>query len=196
MRASRSRSRASMLSMSWSLLTVVARWGLCCTRRLVGRGSGVEGMDGDTSLEVHMTRCVGGRSWGAVACGLVWWATAGVVALVLCCVGAGAADGASWSIESTQSVPSPNAPDGLTDVSCASQTFCVAVGDAADRMLVERWNGTVWAIQSTPAVRGAAPIRDGLQSELTGVSCTSQTAVYGRWRLRPPCARAGHRNRG
>jgi hypothetical protein len=56
-------------------------------------------------------------------------------------------------------------------VSCTSTTACTAVGFSEDatgtiNTLAERWNGTNWTIQPTPA-GGTA---------LTGVSCTSATA--------------------
>ena len=86
-------------------------------------------------------------------------------------------DGTSWSIQ-----PTPN-PTGATDsslsgASCASPSACTAVGSysnpalgqdlqAADsEVLVERWNGAGWSVQSPPSANGA----------LSGVSCASPTA--------------------
>jgi hypothetical protein len=65
-------------------------------------------------------------------------------------------NGSSWSI-----VTSPNrssARNYLNDVSCASPTWCVAVGHSetgapalpVGGTLIERWNGTSWAIASSP----------------------------------------------
>jgi hypothetical protein len=87
-------------------------------------------------------------------------------------------DGASWS-----TVASPNRTgvqtNDLVDVSCSSPTWCVAVGHTyvtlanghiVWRPLVERWNGTSWAIASSPAPPGDEyPV-------LTGVSCASNTS--------------------
>jgi hypothetical protein len=61
-------------------------------------------------------------------------------------------DGSAWAL-----VPSPNngtAPNILNGVSCASASFCVAVGKAQtggyDRTVVETWNGSAWKITSSP----------------------------------------------
>jgi hypothetical protein len=79
-------------------------------------------------------------------------------------------DGSGWAIQ-----PSPN-PVGtkvteLFGVSCSTAAACTAVGhyvrDGASHTLAERWNGTRWAIQSTPAA---------LFSVLRGVSCPSNRA--------------------
>ncbi len=89
-------------------------------------------------------------------------------------------DGTSWAI-----VPSPN-PTGepqnvLTDVSCVSATSCFAVGwfghtfgprDTLFETLVERWNGTSWAIVPSPNPIGSP------YSNLFGVSCTSATNCF------------------
>jgi hypothetical protein len=66
----------------------------------------------------------------------------------------------SWSI-----VPSPNrvTEDFLADVSCASATACMAVGDNG-RTLAESWNGTSWSLVSSPSPGAGA---------LSGVSCVS-----------------------
>jgi hypothetical protein len=63
----------------------------------------------------------------------------------------------------------------FTGVSCISASACTAVGYYALGTgtvvtLAERWNGTAWAIQSTPNPRGA------VVSVLYGVSCTSASA--------------------
>jgi hypothetical protein len=83
-------------------------------------------------------------------------------------------NGTNWSL---QTVPSP--PSAITmnlnGVSCASSAACVAVGDyvntvAFDFPLVERWNGTQWAIEQVPV---PYPSQGG---DLYGVSCTSPSA--------------------
>lgn len=101
----------------------------------------------------------------------------GVVCTAACCAllalglaGPHAALGASWSIESTPSLPPSAQPVVLGSVSCASRTFCVAVGRVAGRTLTERWNGVAWKVQRTPVGRGA------LFAELNDISCTSRTA--------------------
>ena len=75
---------------------------------------------------------------------------------------------------SPQTIPSPLVPataefDG---VSCAAATACTAVGQYTDMngntaALAERWDGTVWSIQSTPTT---------LSGPLTAVSCPATTA--------------------
>ncbi|MGH2893325.1 MAG: hypothetical protein ACRDPM_08655, partial [Solirubrobacteraceae bacterium] len=87
-------------------------------------------------------------------------------------------DGSAWTVLPTPAAgPSPM----LVSVSCASPTFCVAVGSThtagrqyvagflgggSARAILEVWNGTAWKVRPTPlaAVRGSA---------LTGVSCVS-----------------------
>ena len=62
----------------------------------------------------------------------------------------------------------------LYGVSCVSASACTAVGyyfNSADNRvaLAERWNGTSWAIQSTPNPRSGP-------AQLNGVSCVSASA--------------------
>jgi hypothetical protein len=83
-------------------------------------------------------------------------------------------NGTAWAIQST---PNPSGSQGsnLAGVSCTSASDCTAVGQSATSTvpvvtLAERWNGTAWAIQSTPNPSGA----EG--SSLTGVSCSSASA--------------------
>ena len=72
-------------------------------------------------------------------------------------------NGKAWSI-----VPTPVATGakygGLTAVSCATMTDCVAVGSP-----VEHWNGKTWSI--VHIAKPAAPIF----ATLSGVTCTSTT---------------------
>jgi len=77
-------------------------------------------------------------------------------------------NGSSWSIQST---PNP-APGGvLAGVSCTSAVACTAAGNlnqtahAGTTTLVERWNGTNWAIQPTPRLSA------GQGSFFNGVAC-------------------------
>ncbi len=60
-------------------------------------------------------------------------------------------------------------------MSCSSAKACTAVGyyensGGASRTLAERWNGTKWAVQSTPNPSGAQFI------DVSGVSCSSAKA--------------------
>ena len=82
-------------------------------------------------------------------------------------------DGSTWSI-----VPSPNTSDSLTndlaDVSCASASFCVAVGNAKSttgylQSLVEVFDGSRWTIMSSPNTSPTVP------QYLNGVDCLSST---------------------
>jgi hypothetical protein len=87
-------------------------------------------------------------------------------------------DGASWRVVPT--ADAAGAGGVLASVSCASPSFCVAVGGthsvgwpalkswvlSEGRALVEVWNGSSWSIVPTPA-EGRA------HSELGGVSCIS-----------------------
>jgi hypothetical protein len=75
-----------------------------------------------------------------------------------------------WVLQSTPN-PSGVLLAELGAVSCTSASFCIAVGNAetssgALSVVVERWNGSTWALQSAPSPAGAY---------LEGVSCTSTT---------------------
>lgn len=85
-------------------------------------------------------------------------------------------NGRSWSF---QAAPTPVWAAGsvFDGVSCVSLTLCTAVGMTISgpfaqftRPLIERWDGTGWAIQSAPR-----PANSSL-TELSSVSCTSSTA--------------------
>ncbi len=83
-------------------------------------------------------------------------------------------NGTSWSL-STPSSPSGAKSVTLEGVSCASSTACTAVGyytnsSGAYEPLTERWNGTTWTIQSTPA----APAKKSYL--LYGIACTSTSS--------------------
>jgi hypothetical protein len=87
-------------------------------------------------------------------------------------------NGTAWSL-----VPSPNPSrakgyDVLSGVSCASASFCVAVGyhgkSPTTKALIETWNGSAWSVAPSPD--------QGSKSSLSGVSCLSAsscTAVGG-----------------
>ncbi len=82
-------------------------------------------------------------------------------------------DGTSWAAQTT---PNPTGATGseLSGVSCVSASACTAVGHytnkASEMTLVERWDGTSWAIQTTPNPTGAS------RHLLSGVSCVSASA--------------------
>jgi hypothetical protein len=105
----------------------------------------------------------------ATACTAVGSYNSADVALTL----AEAWNGTKWAIKKT---PNPSGDAAYLDgVSCSSANSCIAVGyyiNGADAIvtLAEAWNGTKWAIQSTPNPNLAAG------SYLNGVSCTSATA--------------------
>jgi hypothetical protein len=83
-------------------------------------------------------------------------------------------NGTSWSI-----VTSPGLAEGaaLFDVTCASTSMCVAVGqhfdsnDLRGHPLIEQWDGVSWSI-----VRPPTP--GGNEGVLTGVSCRSRSRCW------------------
>ncbi len=83
-------------------------------------------------------------------------------------------NGVKWVVQPT---PNPAGSQGseLAGVSCPSARACTATGNydnraGTDVTLAERWNGTKWALQSTPNPSDAGA------SHLKGVSCSSATA--------------------
>jgi hypothetical protein len=87
---------------------------------------------------------------------------------------AGERTGGSWSV---LSAPAPaGAKSGVLEgIACGSASDCVAAGSyvtsgGATMPLAERWNGTSWSIQSTPAPAGATA------AQLKDVSCSSTSA--------------------
>ena len=87
----------------------------------------------------------------------------------------GVSFGAGWSV-----VPSPNPPGpsngALSGVSCTAPAACTAVGMSTNGAgppfgvtLAERWDGTRWRIEPTPAP-------SAVRSELSSVSCGSAAA--------------------
>ncbi len=82
-------------------------------------------------------------------------------------------NGTKWSILSS---PTPSGSDSyLNDVSCPTASYCVATGSTypatgPGRTLVERWNGSGWAIVASPSPSGAN------ESYLNAVRCRSTTS--------------------
>jgi hypothetical protein len=80
----------------------------------------------------------------------------------------------SWRITTTPN-PSETLDSYLRAASCTTSSACTAVGEytfnASTYMpMAERWNGSEWALQSTPNPSGSKT------TELYGVSCSSATA--------------------
>lgn len=79
-------------------------------------------------------------------------------------------NGSEW-ISSTAATPSGATSSYLYDVSCTSSSSCIAVGSynvsgGASRTLAESWNGSAWAVMTTPSTEGGA-------NNLYTVACTS-----------------------
>jgi hypothetical protein len=81
----------------------------------------------------------------------------------------------AWALQST---PEVNNPGETSGVSCSSAEACTSVGSysppakkgQAIDTLAERWNGSTWAVQTTPNDESAE------QSQLRAVSCPSEKA--------------------
>jgi hypothetical protein len=90
-------------------------------------------------------------------------------------------NGSTWAIQATPN-PSNAAETYLNGVSCVSASSCMAVGSYTNAgsskslTLAEHWNGSAWAIQTTPHPGGEP------DSSLNSVSCLSATS----------CTAAGH----
>jgi hypothetical protein len=87
-------------------------------------------------------------------------------------------NGTSWTIQTTPTPSGATAsqfggPAGTTtggsSVSCTSATFCAAVGQVTTggvvQPLAEQWNGTAWAVATTPTPTSSTA------TQLLGVSC-------------------------
>ena len=57
----------------------------------------------------------------------------------------------------------------ISDISCPTAAFCVAVGSTGAGAFVERWNGRTWTETTPPSAAGAL---------LSGVSCSSVTSCF------------------
>ena len=91
-------------------------------------------------------------------------------------------DGTAWQTEATAE-PVGGAYAFMFDISCSSVTACTAVGhyDTASwtqATLAERWDGTAWSVQPTPA---PPDVSNALWSYLRSVSCptSSQCVAVG-----------------
>jgi len=74
---------------------------------------------------------------------------------------------AEWIIQTTPTLPGDQY--GLSGVSCASSTECIAVGDNGS----ERWNGVEW---STELIATPEELPKDEYASLTGISCLPSTA--------------------
>jgi hypothetical protein len=78
--------------------------------------------------------------------------------------------GADWTVIASPDLPGVST--ALRDISCASATNCIGVGDASTdqvtNLLTERWNGVQWSIVATPRPSGA---RTGRFIHMSDVSC-------------------------
>ncbi|MDQ1455030.1 MAG: hypothetical protein QOH28_650 [Actinomycetota bacterium] len=91
-------------------------------------------------------------------------------------------NGTSWAIVPSPSPIPPIVPwkSILYGVSCTSTTSCFAVGSVGHEPgpfdpLVERWDGTSWAVVPSPS---PGTIIGAPNSALYGVSCTSTTSCF------------------
>jgi hypothetical protein len=138
----------------------------------------VPGPSGPPNAAVTGVSCVSATFCMAVGSSDSGFDHSGITLLGPIATFAGRWDGSAWQVLPT---PAVGASPVLDAVSCASPTFCVAVGSThtpgrqyvagflgggSARAVVEVWNGTAWAVQASPlrSVRGSA---------LTGVSCVS-----------------------
>jgi len=84
----------------------------------------------------------------------------------------------TWTLQSTPN-PSGGTENVFQDISCATETFCTAVGSSVSggstKPLAESWNGTSWSIQGTLSPSAAT------FSSLFGVSCQGTTCVSAGW---------------
>jgi hypothetical protein len=88
---------------------------------------------------------------------------------------ASAAVALSWTTQTTLNPAGTSSDNELFGVSCPGARACTAVGyydipsGRATNGLAERWNGSVWAVQTLPKPTGARSYR------MFGVSCASTT---------------------
>jgi hypothetical protein len=89
-------------------------------------------------------------------------------------------NGREWSVERA---PAAN-QEGLEAVSCATRTFCIAVGsDGVDGMIADRWNGRTWSATKRVPPSGVVPSFSSASSSSFDVSCKSANACTAVWTL-------------
>jgi len=86
--------------------------------------------------------------------------------------------GNAWVAPTLLMLPTPTVSTGLSDVSCVSSAFCMAVGQQGNGALAEEWNGRGWKSLPTPVVTG--------YPHLDAVSCTSGSFCLAVGTLDPP----------
>lgn len=96
-------------------------------------------------------------------------------------------DGSRWSLEGTPTLRFPNGMPGdgyFKVVSCPTAKVCIAAGSGptTNPLLVERWNGAAWAIQSIPVDLGPG----SYDADAEGLSCTNGDAMFARSRSASP----------
>jgi len=79
-------------------------------------------------------------------------------------------NGSTWALQSAPAPKEGVAGEAMVSVSCASSTFCVAVGRAANKPFAESWNGTEWTILSTVNPEGAT------EAGFAGVACSTSSS--------------------
>jgi hypothetical protein len=89
-------------------------------------------------------------------------------------------NGSTWTIQATPSPAGATAGSYLSSLSCTSAGNCTAVGQYDKKLgpvfpLAEHWNGSTWAIQTTPVPTGAA------SSQLNAVACNSGCTAVGTY---------------
>jgi hypothetical protein len=87
-------------------------------------------------------------------------------------------NGKAWMLQTTAD-PTGATADELTSVSCSASNACEAVGDdtkgsGTEMSVAEMWNGTVWTLQTAPAVTGEG--KTDLPNNMQGVACLSATS--------------------
>ena len=84
-------------------------------------------------------------------------------------------DGTAWAVVGSPNI-SPTRPNGLYGVTCVSTSDCWAIGyyrnDSNVQTLIERWDGTSWAIVSSP---NTSTTQDNV---LYGVTCVSASDCW------------------
>jgi hypothetical protein len=90
-------------------------------------------------------------------------------------------NGTKWSIESSPS-PNPAKPNLLTGVSCPSTSLCWAVGyyfpTNFTGTLTEKWNGSKWAVVTTPTSKANEAVGDACFSTLACMTVGISNSLF------------------
>lgn len=85
-------------------------------------------------------------------------------------------NGSTWQIAPNQPTQTGEAEERLRSVSCASATFCMAVGDIENQAgttaatLIEYWDGSSWRVVGSPSPEA--------YSRLRGIACPTTTVCF------------------